>query len=121
MAKNPKQRQYQAPTPPSLPVPSFPRLDGDDLFTWAQILERERHLAETKAIIAEQVLRARGFEPGAYLLSNDGYILSREQHEDMLRSSGRIRSFPVLAESDQDAHTPEAEPSAHPVLPGSAS
>lgn len=90
MAKNRAKNSPMPPTP--ITVQKFPRLDGDDLFAWAQIISEESHVAQTKQALAMQFLEKRGFTPGEYLLSNDGYIVSQQE----VRAQSRVRTLPAV-------------------------
>lgn len=84
----------QSMSPPSLTSPTSPtpRLDGDDLYVWAQMESEIGHLLETKQRLAIELMTKRGFTPGEYLLNAQGYILSRAQIDEAERRA-RIQSF----------------------------
>lgn len=65
----------QAPQKPR----TYPRLDGDDLYAWAQAVSVFDRALAMKQEIAAGYLNARGLEAGEYLLSDDGYIISKEE------------------------------------------
>lgn len=71
---------------------------------------RWEQIAQARQALAETLLTEQGLTPGKYLLSDDGYIMSREQFEEKLRQEGRIRSFPVRP-SAPDQTVPSGPPS----------
>lgn len=62
----------------SVPTDPHPRLEGDALFAWSQLMLRQQQFDETRESLAAQMLEQRGFTPGEYLLDPRGYILSRQ-------------------------------------------
>lgn len=73
---------------PKIPLP---RLDGDDLYAWAQMIAEETRLSQFKQSMAVDYLTKRGYVPGEHLLTNDGYIVSRQDAE----TASKIRSYPA--------------------------
>lgn len=76
---------YTKPSPTDKP----PRLDGDDLYSWAMMIAQEQHLLQAKQALAIQYLQSRGYVPGEHMLTNDGYIVSAE-------SPARVQSVPAV-------------------------
>lgn len=80
------------------PESSYPRLEGDALFSWAQLMVEEQRLIQTKQQLAEQFLTELGYQPGEYLLANDGYIVTQDQAREA-QEKNRIRTIPVSPSS----------------------
>lgn len=87
---------------------SFPRLDGDHLYTWAQLIQRWQQIIETKQAVAAEMLIERGYIPGQYLLTDDGYIVSRDQMQKTRPQSPTVEPSP---QTDQipDPDSPDSE------------
>ena len=81
-------------TPEALP----PRLEGDHLIAWVRLTFQEEQLAQAKQALASQLLTELGYTPGDYLLSDDAYIVSREQFKGRIKTQESRDSRP-----DQDA------------------
>lgn len=82
-----KSRSKQ-PVPPTLMTSKrLPRLDGDDLFAWAQIVTRTEHMMQAKQQMALAFLEARGYTPGpsGHLLTDDGYIVTQAEAQQATR------------------------------------
>ena len=78
----------------------LPRLDGDALYEWTRLTYEEELFFARKQVQAEKHLQERGYTPGEYLLSNDGYIISRDQNEQRLHQqeqADRARVVPSKA------------------------
>lgn len=58
---------------------TLPRLDGEALYSWAILITQEQALKQAKQQLAIRLLQERGYTPGEHLLSNDGYIVTRDQ------------------------------------------
>lgn len=80
------------PTP--TPTPTPPRLEGDALYEWAQLIGALRSLVERKQQLAVHLLEQMGYTPGPYLLSDDGYVVSQQDVERAMR----VRSIGGSAE-----------------------
>lgn len=80
-----------------------PRLEGDDLFTWAKRVTLTDLAIEQKQVMAVNFLAKYGLEAGDYLLSDDGYIVSRQEFE----AAQRIQHFP--ASPSQGHRHPDTE------------
>ena len=79
----------------------LPRLDGDRMMAWAKMVFQEEQLAQTKQVLASQILQELGYTPGEYLLSDDAYIVSREEFNQ------RVRSLPQTSDqSSPDSENP---------------
>lgn len=72
-----------AVTPQNLKT--YPRLEGDDLYAWAQAVSVFNRAVAMKQEIAAGYLIARGLEAGVFLLSDDGYIISKEEFTSLQR------------------------------------
>lgn len=79
-----------------------PRLEGDELYAWAQMIAEESRVAGAKQMMAIQFLQQRGLKPGEHLLSDDGYIISAEQHRAL-----QDRTHPSEPPSSPDSATPD--------------
>lgn len=110
---------------PAAPTGMPPRLEGDDLFNWAQMMAEVQRVVQAKQMMAVQFLQQRGLTPGEYLLSDDGYILGQEEAQRI----SRVRSLPAQAPRDSqpdqgaapqtpDSETSESRPHT-PALAGS--
>lgn len=78
-------KQPIAPTLMSSKRP--PRLDGDDLFSWAQMVTRTEHMLQAKQQMALAFLEAREYAPGpsGHLLTDDGYIVTQAEAQQATR------------------------------------
>lgn len=78
MSKKPQRK----PTP-LVRLEHAPRLDGDDLYNWGQVVgqisERIAQAAQVRQQVAAQMLTDRGYTPGEHMLTDDGYILTKDQ------------------------------------------
>lgn len=72
---------------------TLPRLEGDELFAWAQMVAREAQVVEARQQMAVRFLQNRGLVPGDHLLTPDGYILTQDQVEELERRA-RVRTIP---------------------------
>lgn len=77
--------------------PGYPRLEGDALYEWAQTIVEERQIQQKKQAQAGAYLSQRGYKPGDYLLSDDGYIISRAEFERQMS----LRLVPVNGQRDR--------------------
>lgn len=88
-----------------------PRLEGDHMIAWVRMTFQEEQLAQAKQALASQLLTELGYTPGDYLLSDDAYIVSREEF------NARVKTFPLQAQESRDSR-PDQD--AAPQTPGSA-
>lgn len=111
MSKKPQRK----PTPLVRPDRA-PRLDGDDLYNWGQVVgqisERFAQATQVKQQVASQLLSDRGYSPGEHLLTDDGYIVTKEQMAQLQRNG----PHPVPGKTSQTEKPTEPESN-----PGSAS
>lgn len=87
-----KDRNVKQPTP-ILARPQ--RLEGDALYAWAQLMQREQQIQEAKQGMAAALLTSLGRTPGKYLLSNDGYIVKAEDQTRAVRQAQDSSSAPT--------------------------
>jgi hypothetical protein len=73
------------PDAPTSTLP--PRLEGDRMVAWVRMTYQEEMLAQAKQALASQLLTELGYTPGDYLISDDAYIVSREQFNARVRTS----------------------------------
>jgi hypothetical protein len=98
--------QSRKPTPPMLMTPAKrpPRLEGDALYAWAQYIQKIEQLLEGKQALAVSLLTSQGYEPGKYLLSDDGYIVTPEQMRRFQQPKGeQIAPTPAPGSPDSES------------------
>lgn len=83
-----------------------PRLEGDELYLWAQLVARETQIAEQKNALAGQYLGERGLTPPEFKITNDGYIVSQAELAQYARES-RVQR---VSASDQTEPTAPSSP-----------
>ena len=96
MSSNSKKPFPARPTPLS-EAARPPRLDGDRLYFWAQIVERTTQAIQNKQAVAAQLITEMGLETGEHLLSDDGYVVTKTEFE----RAGRVRSVPAAGQTFQ--------------------
>lgn len=85
-----------------------PRLDGDHLYAWAQMVMQVRQALEAKQQMAADLLQQHGKTPGEFMLSDDGYLVTAAEAERL----GRVRDIAI--------RQTEAEPERPPQISDSA-
>lgn len=85
-----------------------PRLEGDRLYAWAQMIAEQTRVNQVKQNMAVDFLTEQGYTPGEYLLTNDGYIVSRQEAE----STSAVRSYPAKASPLSRSAAPDSPDSA---------
>jgi hypothetical protein len=73
---------------------------------------QEEMLAQAKQALASQLLTELGYTPGDYLLSDDAYIVSREQFNARVKTqeSRDLSPDQHAAPQNPDTVTPESHP-----------
>lgn len=88
MGKSSRKERHTSPIP--LKPESMTRIDGDAVFAWARLIAQEEMLAQTKDNLGKQILQERGYPvDGSYILSNDGYIVTRDQALQQMRAQAQ--------------------------------
>lgn len=104
-------RSYTLVSAPSKLTNASPlRLEGDDLYAWAQLVSEWQRITQTKQTVAIQFMQQRGFTPGEYLLTDDGYIISQEEAHGL----SRIQTLPARDSRPVQDAAPQTPGSAIP-------
>lgn len=93
------------PARPTLLPKQRVRLTGDDLYTWGQIVLRTQMANESKNGFALAQIEKLGYEAGPYLLTDDGYVITREEAA-RLQPQAQSSSASDASETDEGPALP---------------
>ena len=68
------------------------RLDGDELVNWTRAITAVEYAQKTVRAYGRDLLEARSLDPEIYVITNDGYLMPRDQVETFLMDQAAARS-----------------------------